>query len=91
MNKQDFEYDVDKYEQFFFSRLSEFDKRQYAGLEAMKCGYNGVYAVSQRLGIDKRTVRKGKSELIEYSLPCNGKVRKSGGGRKKRQQGLSGQ
>ena len=84
MKKIDFVYEIEKHEQFFFSQLSEHNKRQYAGLEAMKLGYNGVLTVSQRLGLNKHTVRKGKIELIGHIVPPAGKVRQKGGGRKKK-------
>jgi len=83
MQKQDFEYEIEKHESFFFSQLSEREKRQYAGLEAMRLGYNGVKDVSKRLGIHKHTIRKGKKELMEQALPPKGKIRQKGGGRKK--------
>ena len=84
MKKVDFVYEVEKHERFFFSQLSECDKRHYAGLEAMRLGYNGVQIVSKRLGIDKHTVRRGKEELIEQIVPPVGKIRQKGGGRKKK-------
>jgi len=83
MKKKDFEYETEKHESFFFSQLSERGKRQYAGLEAMKLGYNGVKTVSKRLGINEHTIRKGKKELLEQSLPPTNKIRQKGGGRKK--------
>jgi hypothetical protein len=83
MQKVDFTYDIDKHEKFFYSQLSEYGKRQYAGLEAMKLGYYGVNKVSKRLGIHKHTVRKGKKELLEQIVPPANKVRQKGGGRKK--------
>ena len=84
MIKADFEFDIDKHEKFFFSQLSERDKRQYAGLEAMKLGYYGVKAVSIRLRINKHTVRKGKDELLKEIVLDAGRIRKKGGGRKKK-------
>jgi negative regulator of genetic competence, sporulation and motility len=83
MKKIDFVYDIEKTEKFFFAQLSECNKRQYAGLEAMKLGYNGVSELSQKLGINRHTVRKGKKELIEQTVPPTGKIRQKGGGRKK--------
>jgi hypothetical protein len=84
MKKIDFVYEIEKHEQFFFARLSECDRRQYAALLAMKLGYNGVTIVSQKFGINKHTVRKGKKELMEQIVPPAGKIRKKGGGRKKK-------
>jgi len=83
MKKIDFVYEIEKHEQFFFALLSECNQRQFAGLEAMKLGYNGVSIVSQKFGINKHTVRRGKKELMEEITPPLGKIRQKGGGRKK--------
>jgi hypothetical protein len=83
VKKTDFEYEIYKHEKFFYSQLSEFAKRQYAALEAMKIGYNGVSEISERLEIHSHTVRRGKKELILEILPPNKKIRQKGGGRKK--------
>jgi hypothetical protein len=50
----------------------------------MKIGYNGVSVVSQKLGINKHTVRSGKKELLKQNVPPVGKIRQKGGGRKKK-------
>jgi hypothetical protein len=84
MNKEDFSYDIDEQEKFFFTHLPECKKRQYAGLEAMKIGYNGVATVSVKFGLHKHTVRKGKKELTERTVPPAGKIRQKGEGRKKK-------
>ena len=84
MKKSDFCYDIEKYTKLFFNNLSEKDKRLYAGLEAMKLGYYGVQEVSILLGIDKQTVRKGKKDLASESLLSSERIRKIGGGRKKK-------
>jgi len=83
VKKVDFNYEIEKHDKFFYSQLSERVKRQYAGLEAMKLGYNGVALVSQKYDINRHTVRKGKKELLEQTVPPAGKVRQKGGGRKK--------
>ena len=49
----------------------------------MKRGYNGVAIVSDKYGINRHTIRKGKKELLEEILPPAGKVRQHGGGREK--------
>ena len=85
MKKGDFTYDIEKYEQFFYNQLSEKDKRLYAGLEAMKMGYYGVESASKKYSLNKHTVRKGKRELINESLPPEGYIRRKGGGRKRKQ------
>jgi hypothetical protein len=83
MKKSDFTYEIEVHEAFFYSQLSEREKRHYAGLEAMKLGYNGVSIISQRLDIHKHTVRKGKKELLSQTIPPANKIRQQGGGRKK--------
>ncbi|KAA6329121.1 hypothetical protein EZS27_022047 [termite gut metagenome] len=83
MKKIEFEYDLIKHEQFFYAHLSEVAQRQYAGLESMRSDYNGVAVVSERLGIHKHTVRKGKKELENEIIPREGFIRCKGGGRKK--------
>jgi len=83
MKKEDFVSDITCHEIFFFSQLSERGKRQYAGLEAMKLGYNGVATISKRLGIHRHTICKGKKELIDKTILPDGKIRQKGGGRKK--------
>ena len=83
MNKSDFTYEIEKHEKFFFDNLPECKKRQYAGLEAMKKGYNGVAIASKKFGIHRHTVRKGKNEVLHQTLPPVGKIRQKGGGRKK--------
>ena len=83
MKKIDFTYEIEKHEKFFFDHLPESKQRHYAGLEAMKHGYYGVSIVSKKFGIHRHTVRKGKKEVIEQTLPPVGKIRQNGGGRKK--------
>jgi negative regulator of genetic competence, sporulation and motility len=86
MRKTDFNYDIEKHEQFFYSTLSERDKRHYAALEAMKSGYYGVKEVSKKYGIHIHTIRKGKKELLAETIPPANKIRQKGGGRKKKRQ-----
>jgi hypothetical protein len=81
MKKADFEYETAKHEKFFYEQLSEQQKRLYAGLKAMEIGYYGVREISLRLDI--HTVRRGKKELLQQTVPPTKKVRQNGGGRKK--------
>ena len=83
MKKSDFIYKIEEHEKFFFDHLPECKKRQFAGLEAIKIGYNGVAIASKKYGIHRHTVRKGKKEVLEHTLPPTGKIRQKGGGRKK--------
>ena len=83
MKKNDFTYEIEEHEKFFFDHLPECEKRQFAGLEAIKNGYNGVAIASKKYGIHRHTVRKGEKEILGHTLPPTGKIRPKGGGRKK--------
>jgi hypothetical protein len=72
--------------QFYYSHLSEKDKRHYAALEARKLGYGGKRYIGQLLKISQKTIRKAEAELIHVELYAQipeGKQRRAGGGRKK--------
>lgn len=84
MKKSDFNIDPEKYSLIFYKNLSEKDKRLFAAVEAIRIGYNGVAEVSERLGIHKHTIRKGKKELLSENLLPSDRIRKKGGGRKKK-------
>jgi DNA invertase Pin-like site-specific DNA recombinase len=83
MKKEDFECAIDEHELFFYNNLPECKKRQFAALEAMKLGYNGVTKIAKKYKIHKHTIRKGKRELMDKIVPPVGKIRQKGGGRKK--------
>jgi hypothetical protein len=83
MKKTDFEYDTVKHEKFFYSQLSERQKRLFVALKAMEIGYYGVQEVSQKFDIHQHTVRRGKKELLLETVPPAKKIRQKGGGRKK--------
>ena len=84
MKKIDFNFDIEKYNLLFYNNLSEKNKRLYASLEAMKIGYYGVNQVSEIYKIDKQTIRKGQKELLSENLVPANRIRKKGGGRKKK-------
>jgi hypothetical protein len=65
----------------FFSLLDEQQRRLYAGLESLMCGYGGDSAVADLLGIDEHTVAKGRSAILEGDIETE-RIRKHGGGRK---------
>ena len=67
----------------FFERLSEKEKRLFAGLEANRLGWHGVQQVSEFYNIHPHTVRRGRQELIEGHHGGSDRVRQSGGGRKR--------
>ena len=71
-------------ELLFYSMLDEKQKRLYAGLKALMLGYHGVSQVAAELAIHAHTVRLGQKELSSSTLLAPAKVRKAGGGRKKK-------
>jgi hypothetical protein len=67
----------------YFKQLDERQRRLFAGLKAKTLGRTGVRLVCERLELDARTVRKGKSELNDLPQPAPKRLRKTGGGPKK--------
>jgi hypothetical protein len=70
----------------FFEQLDERQKRLFAALEAQALGRSGVRIISEALEIHPNTIRQGKKELANLKTTdwAKGRVRKPGGGRKKR-------
>lgn len=66
----------------FFSILDEKQRRLFAGLESLKMGYGGDIWIAEILGIDKKTVSKGRQELLEGKINID-TIRSPGGGRQK--------
>lgn len=68
----------------YLSGLPERSRRQYAALEAIKLGHGGISYMSNQLGIDRKTIQRGKKELSgQIDLVPAGRQRRIGGGRKK--------
>ena len=65
----------------FYSSLNEKERRLYAGLESLKIGRGGDQVIAELLGLDRKTIARGRNELLGDSLEAQG-TRKSGGGRK---------
>ena len=65
----------------FFSTLNEKQRRFYAGYESMKAGRGGDKLIADALNLDKKTVARGRQELINGNVEA-GTIRNSGGGRK---------
>ncbi len=65
----------------FFSILNEKQRRIYAGLESMKVGRGGDKVISDLLGINMKTVTKGRQELLDEKINIE-TIRNTGGGRK---------
>ncbi len=76
--------DVEAAMQTFFGSLREKDRRRYAAVEAAKLGPGGIPYLARLLGIDPNTIRRGLAELRDLpDLPPE-RVRRPGGGRKKK-------
>src|SRR5256885_1673719 len=62
-------------------------RRQWAASEAQACGWGGVSAVSDVIGMSPNTIRKGLGELAvrakNPNAPVSARVRRAGGGRKR--------
>jgi hypothetical protein len=69
----------------FYDSLSEKDARRYAAVEASKLGHGGIEYVAQVLGCSRRTIERASDEVeILPEDPAQGRVRRPGGGRKKK-------
>ena len=71
----------------FFSLLDERKRRLYAGLESLKWGHGGDRKIANLLGLDEKTVARGRRELLDQDFDYEG-VRKPGGGRRPLKKGL---
>jgi transposase len=64
--------------------LDEWQRRLLLATEARLLGHGGVRAVARVTGASETTIRKGIAELEEgHPPPAGGRVRRSGGGRKR--------
>jgi hypothetical protein len=65
-------------------RLNERDRRLALATEAKSWGYGGITAVNRATGVSRKTIQRGMIELSDDSVEGGfGRVRASGGGRKK--------
>lgn len=76
--------EVERAMKAFFSSLRENDRRRYAAIEAVKLGHGGTEYVAHLLGIDPKTIREGRRELEGLPPTPQARVRRKGGGRKRR-------
>jgi hypothetical protein len=67
-----------------FDSLSEDDRRRYAAVEAAKLGHGGTEYIAQLLECDPKTIRRGLAELEGADELDTSRVRKKGGGAKRR-------
>ena len=69
----------------FYETLSEKDRRRYVAVEAQRLGHGGIRYVAQVFGCSERTIERGQAELAALPHdPAAGRIRRPGGGRKKR-------
>ena len=66
------------------STLNESQKRRYVATQAMACGCHGVSKVSKFFGVDKKTVYAGIKEYEDGYTCESGRVRRKGGGCKRK-------
>jgi hypothetical protein len=68
----------------FYSLLDEQQRRLYAGLESLKIGFGGDTKIANLLNINRRTVSKGREDLLKDSINID-TIREKGAGRKQSQ------
>ena len=66
----------------FYSSLNEKERRLYAGLESIKIGRGGDKAISSLFGMDRKTIARGRSELLGDTTDIEDRIRQKGAGRK---------
>lgn len=83
--------DLSKKYSLFLPHLDEKTKRLYVGSEAVSLGRGGIAIVSSATGVSRTTISQGIKDLEkEETISDKKKVRKSGGGRKKKIEKLEG-
>ena len=68
----------------FVKSLNERQRRQYLGQLAFDLGHGGIKVVCETFDINPVSIRTGIRELKSKEELAFGKVRKTGGGRKKK-------
>ena len=68
----------------YFKQLDERQQRLFAGLRAKILGRSGVGLVGTALGMHENTVRRGRVELEDLPPGPEKRIRKTGGGAKKK-------
>lgn len=73
--------EIESQMQELHKRLSEKNRRLYAGVEALKLPYGGVSYIACLFGCSRDTILRGIKELKEEERLDQNRSRKSGGGR----------
>src|ERR671916_2862629 len=63
--------------------LDERTRRLVAASEALSLGWGGISATSRATGLSRAAIRRGIAELQGAPAALPGRIRRSGGGRKK--------
>jgi hypothetical protein len=80
-----YEPQVEERMRMFWETLSERDRRRFAAWEAGRLGHGGIEYVAEVLGCSTRTIERGRDEFEQLPHdPAAGRIRRPGGGRKKR-------
>ena len=65
----------------FLATLNEKQRRLYAGFESMKLGYGGDAIMARQIGMNVKTIARGRRELASRQITVD-RVRRVGGGAK---------
>jgi len=76
--------DVEQAMKAFGQSLRENDRRRYAAVEAAKLGQGGIEYIADLLDIATNTIRRGRRDLENLTDRPEPRVRRPGGGRKRR-------
>lgn len=77
--------DVEGTARSFYESLSEKDQRRYVAVEAQRMGFGGMEYLASVFDCSVKTIERGMKELHELpNDPAAGRVRRPGGGRKKK-------
>ena len=68
----------------FYKGLNERKKRHFLAVESKALGHGGIQLVSQTFGVSRTTIHQGIKELDSGEELPPGRIRKKGGGRKKK-------
>ncbi len=63
--------------------LDEKNRRRFIGLLAMQIGYGGVQHYATVSGLSRTTILRGQREIQQSDAALGGRIRASGGGRKR--------
>jgi len=74
--------EIEEQMQELYNRLSEKNRRLYAGIEALKLPYGGVSYIARLFGCSHDTILRGIRELKEDETLGRNRDRQAGGGRK---------